>query len=125
MKVVGIILLVLGLAGLGGGAYGMTKEQEARDTIAAKQQLLREAAPGLEKDLGVDLGNIVDLVAIDRVTKDDPFLPDDVRNAAWDILGAMGDEEDMATVKLGGFGAGGVFTAIGLLLFGLGSRKKS
>jgi hypothetical protein len=125
MRAAGIILLVLGLAGLGGGAYGMTQEQAARDTIAEKQKLLREAAPGLEKDLGVDLNDIADLVAIDRVTKDDPLLPDDVRNAAWDILGAMGDEEDMAMVKLGGFAAGGGLSVVGLFLFVLGSRKKS
>lgn len=125
MKVAGIIFLVLGLAGLGGGAYGMTQEKAARDTIEQKQQLLRDAAPGLEKDLGLSLDNIVDLVAIDRATKDDFMLPDDVRNAAWDILNAMGDEEDNAMVKMGGFGAGGTFLTIGLLLFGLGSRKKS
>ncbi|MFV8749818.1 hypothetical protein ACNOYE_04655 [Nannocystaceae bacterium ST9] len=124
MKVVGIIFLVLGLGGLGGGVYGMTQEQAARDTIVEKQELLRKAAPGLEKDLGVDLNNIVDLVAIDRVTKDDIMLPDDVRNAAWDILNAMGDEEDMAAVKLGGFAGGGGGLAIGLLLVVLGSRKK-
>jgi hypothetical protein len=125
MKVVGIILLVLGLAGLGGGVYGMQGEQKAKDTIAEKQKLLRDAAPGLEKDLGLDLNDIVDLVAIDRAIKDDFMLPDDVRNAAWDILGAMGDEEDMAAVKTGGFAAGGGLSAVGLLLLVLGMRKKA
>jgi hypothetical protein len=125
MKVVGIILSFLGLAGIGGGVYGMTKEQAARDTIDAKQKLLREAAPGLEEDLDLDLDDIADLVAIDRVTKDDVMLPDDVRNAAWDILDAMGDEEDMAMVKTGGFAAGGVLTTLGLLLVVLSLRKKA
>jgi hypothetical protein len=124
MKVVGIIFLVLGLAGLGGGVYGMTQEQAARETIDKNQSLLREAAPGLEKDLGLSLDDIGDLVAIDRVTKDDILLPDDVRNAAWDILNAMGDEEEMAMAKLGGFAGGGGLTALGLLFVGLGSRKK-
>lgn len=124
MKIVGIILLVLGLAGLGGGAYGMTEEQKARDTITTKQQLLRDAAPGIEKDLGLDLTNIKDLVAIDQAIKDDFMLPDDVRNAAWDILMAMGDEEDMAKVKLGGFAGGGGLSVLGLLLVVLGSRNK-
>jgi hypothetical protein len=124
MKAVGIIFLVLGLVGLGGGVYGMTQEQAARDTIEQKQTLLRDAAPGLEKDLGLSLDDIGDLVAIDMATKDDILLPDDVRNAAWDILNAMGDEEDMAMVKLGGLGGGGGLTALGLLFVGLGSRKK-
>ncbi len=53
------------------------------------------------------------------------MVPEDVRNAAWDILGAMGDEEDMAMAKMGGFGAGGALSLIGVVLFGLGSRKKS
>jgi hypothetical protein len=125
MKAVGIIFLVLGLAGLGGGAYGMTQEQAARDTIADKQKLLRDAAPGIETDLGLDLDNIADLVAIDRAIKDDIMLPDDVRNAAWDILDAMGDEEDMAMAKKGGFAGGGVGLVLGLLFLGLGMRKKS
>lgn len=125
MKAVGIIFLVLGLAGLGGGVYGMTQEQAARDTIAQKQDLLRDAAPGIEKDLGLDLSDIEDLVAIDRAIKDDFMLPEDVRNAAWDILNAMGDEEEMAMVKLGGFAGGGGGLVIGLVLFGLGMRKKS
>jgi hypothetical protein len=125
MKVVGIIFLVLGLGGLGGGVYGMTQEQAARDTIDQKKTVLRDALPGLEQELGISLDNIGDLVAIDRVMQDDFMLPDDVRNAAWDILDAMGEEEDMGMVKMGGFGAGGGFLAIGLLLFALGSRKKS
>lgn len=123
MKVVGIIFLVLGLAGLGGGVYGMTQEQAARDTIDQKKTLLREAAPGLETDLGMKLDDIGDLVAIDRAIKDDLLLPDDVRNAAWDILNAMGDEEDMAMVKLGGLGGGGGLLVLGLLLTVLGGRK--
>lgn len=125
MKAVGIIFLVLGLVGLGGGAYGMTQEQAAHDTIEQKQKLLREAVPGLEKNIGLDLNDIVDLVTIDQVVKDDFMLPDDVRNAAWDILNAMGDEEDMAMVKLGGFAGGGGLLVIGLLLFVLGGRKKA
>ena len=125
MKVVGIIFLVLGLAGLGGGAYGMTEEKKAHDTIEQKQNLLREAAPGIEKDLGLNLSDIADLVAIDRAIKDDFMLPEDVRNAAWDILDAMGDEEEMGMVKMGGFAGGGGLFAIGALLFGLGMRKKS
>lgn len=125
MKTVGIIFLVLGLAGLGGGVYGMTQEQAARDTIDEKKALLRKAAPGLEEDLGLDLDDVVDLVAIDRETKDNVMLPEDVRNAAWDILGAMGDEEDMAMVKLGGFAGGGVGSVLGLLLIVLGGRKKN
>jgi hypothetical protein len=123
MKAVGIIFLVLGLAGLGGGVYGMTQEQAARETIDQKQSLLRESAPGLEKDLGLKLDDIADLVAIDRATKDDIMLPEDVRNAAWDILGAMGDEEEMGMIKLGGFAAGGGLAVIGLLLTVLGGRK--
>jgi hypothetical protein len=123
MKAVGIIFLVLGLVGLGGGVYGMTQEQAARDTIEQKQTLLRDAAPGLEKDLGLSLDDIGDLVAIDMATKDDILLPDDVRNAAWDILNAMGDEEDMAMVKLGGLGGGGGLLALGVLFVALGSRK--
>ncbi|HLT36552.1 MAG TPA: hypothetical protein VK034_09705 [Enhygromyxa sp.] len=125
MKTVGIILLVLGLAGLGGGVYGMTQEQAARDTIAQKQNLLREAAPTIETELGLKLDDIADLVAIDRAIKDNVMLPDDVRNAAWDILNAMGDEEDMAKVKLGGFAGGGGLLVIGLLLFVLGARKQA
>jgi hypothetical protein len=124
MKIAGIILLVLGLAGLGGGAYGMTEEQKARDTIAERQKLLRDTAPTLETELGLDLGNIKDLVALDQAIKDDIMLPDNVRNAAWDILMAMGDEEDMANVKKAGFGGGGGLTLIGLLLVVLGGRKQ-
>jgi hypothetical protein len=124
MKIAGIILLVLGLAGLGGGAYGMTEEQKARDTIAERQKLLRDTAPTLETELGLDLGDIKDLVALDQAIKDDIMLPDNVRNAAWDILMAMGDEEDMANVKKAGFGGGGGLTLIGLLLVVLGSRNK-
>ncbi len=124
MKIAGIILLVLGLAGLGGGAYGMTEEQKARDTIADRQKLLRDTAPTLETELGLDLDDIKDLVALDQAIKDDIMLPDNVRNAAWDILMAMGDEEDMANVKKAGFGGGGGLTLIGLLLVVLGSRKK-
>jgi hypothetical protein len=123
MKAVGIIFLVLGLVGLGGGAYGMTQEKAARDTIEQKQTLLRDAAPGLEKDLGLSLDDIGDLVAIDMATKDDLLLPDDVRNAAWDILNAMGDEEEMGMVKLGGLAGGGGLFGLGLLLFLLGGRK--
>jgi hypothetical protein len=125
MKAVGIIFLVLGLAGLGGGAYGMTQEKAAHDTIAEKQDLLRESFPGLEKDLGLSLDDIGDLVAIDQTIKDDSLMPEDVRNAAWDILGAMGDEEEMGMVKLGGFAGGGVFFALGALLTLLGGKKKS
>jgi hypothetical protein len=125
MKAVGIIFLVLGLAGLGGGAYGMTQEKAAHDTIAEKQGLLRESFPGLEKDLGLSLDDIGDLVAIDQTIKDDSLMPEDVRNAAWDILGAMGDEEEMGMVKLGGFAGGGVFFALGALLTLLGGKKKS
>lgn len=124
MKIAGIILLVLGLAGLGGGAYGMTEEHKARDTIADRQKLLRDTAPTLETELGLDLDDIKDLVALDQAIKDDIMLPDNVRNAAWDILMAMGDEEDMANVKKAGFGGGGGLTLIGLLLVVLGSRKK-
>lgn len=124
MKIAGIILLVLGLAGLGGGAYGMTEEQKARDTISDRQKVLRDTIPGLETDIGVKLDDIKDLVALDRAIKDDILLPDNVRNAAWDILMAMGDEEDMANVKKAGFGGGGGLTLIGLLLVVLGSRKK-
>lgn len=124
MKIAGIILLVLGLAGLGGGAYGMTEEQKAHDTIADRQKLLRDTAPTLETELGLDLNDIKDLVALDQAIKDDIMLPDNVRNAAWDILMAMGDEEDMANVKKAGFGGGGGLTLIGLLLVVLGSRNK-
>lgn len=124
MRIAGIILLVLGLAGLGGGAYGMTEEQKARDTIADRQKLLRDTIPGLETEIGVKLTSIEDLVMLDRAIKDDIMLPDNVRNAAWDILGAMGDEEDMANVKTAGFGGGGALSAIGLLLVVLGGRKK-
>jgi hypothetical protein len=125
MKAVGIIFLVLGLAGLGGGAYGMTQEKAAHDTIAQKQALLRESFPGLEKELDLSLDDIGDLVAIDQTIKGDLMMPEDVRNAAWDILGAMGDEEEMGMVKLGGFAGGGGFFALGLLLFVLGGRKKT
>ena len=125
MKAVGIILLVLGLAGLGGGVYGMTKEKEAQQTIEQKQKLLRDTFPGLEQEAGVSYDDIADLVAVDREIKDNIMLPDDVRNAAWDILDAMGDEEDMAMAKMGGFGSGGALLTIGLVLFGLGARKKS
>jgi hypothetical protein len=125
MKAVGIIFLVLGLAGLGGGAYGMTQEKAAHDTITQKQGLLRESFPGLEKDLGLSLEDIGDLVAIDQTIKDDSLMPEDVRNAAWDILNAMGDEEEMGMVKLGGFAGGGVFFALGALLTLLGGKKKS
>lgn len=125
MKVVGIIFLVLGLAGLGGGAYGMTQEKAARDTIDEKQTLLRESAPGLEENLGLSLDDIGDLVAIDRGIKDDITLTNEIRNAAWDILNAMGEEEDMAMVKLVGFAGGGGLLVVGLLLTVLGSRKKS
>ncbi len=124
MKVVGIIFLVLGLAGLGGGAYGMTEEQKARDTIATNQQALRDELPMLETELKLKLDDIEDLVAIDRALKDDFLAPEKIRNAAWDILGAMGDEEDMAKVKMGGFAGGGGLLALGLLFIGLGSRKK-
>lgn len=123
MKAVGIIFLVLGLAGLGGGVFGMTQEQAARETIEQKQALLRESAPGLEKDLGLKLDDIGDLVAIDRATKDDLLLPDDVRNAAWDILNAMGDEEEMGMAKLVGLAGGGGLLVVGLLLTVLGGRK--
>jgi hypothetical protein len=123
MKVVGIIFLVLGLSGLGGGAYGMTQEKAAQDTIDQKQTLLRKEIPGIETDLGLKLDDIGDLVAIDREIKDNPLLPADVQNAAWDILNAMGDEEDMAMVKLGGLAGGGGLLVVGLLLTVLGSRK--
>jgi hypothetical protein len=123
MKVVGIIFLVLGLAGLGGGAYGMTQEKAAQDTIDQKQTLLRKEIPGIETELNLKLDDIGDLVAIDREIKDNPLLPADVQNAAWDILNAMGDEEDMAMVKLGGFAGGGGLLVVGLLLTVLGSRK--
>ncbi len=103
----------------------MTQEQAARETIANKKSLLREAVPGIEKDVGLNLDDIADLVAIDRVMKDDILLADDVRNAAWDILGAMGDEEDMAKAKLGGFAGGGTALALGLILFVVGGRKKT
>jgi hypothetical protein len=125
MKAVGIILLVLGLAGIGGGAYGMTKEQAARDTIDSNQKLLREAMPGIEEELDLDLDDIADLVAIDRALKDNFMAPDEVRNAAWDILGAMGDEEEMAMVKTVGLAAGSVLTTLGLLLVVLSLRKKT
>lgn len=125
MKAVGIILLVLGLAGLGGGVYGMTQEQAARDTIAEKQTLLREAIPGIEEELKLKLDDIGDLVAIDREIKDNFMIPEGTRNAAWDILDAMGDEEDMAMVKLGGLAGGGGLLVVGLLLTVLGSRKKT
>jgi hypothetical protein len=84
MKIAGIILLVLGLAGLGGGAYGITEEKKARDTIADRQKLLRDTAPTLETELGLDLNlnDIKDLVALDRAIKDDIMLLDNVRNAA-------------------------------------------
>jgi hypothetical protein len=124
MKAVGIIFLVLGLAGLGGGAYGMTQEKAAHDTIEQKQTLLRKEIPGIETELGLKLDDIGDLVAIDREIKDNPLLPADVQNAAWDILNAMGDEEEMGMVKLGGLAGGGGFLVVGLLLTVLGSRKK-
>jgi hypothetical protein len=124
MKAIGIIFLVLGLAGLGGGVYGMTQEQAARDTIEQKQNLLRKEIPGIETELALKLDDIGDLVAIDREIKDNPLLPSDVQNAAWDILNAMGDEEDMAMAKLAGFAGGGGFLVIGLLLTVLGGRKK-
>lgn len=123
MKVVGIIFLVLGLAGLGGGVYGMTQEQAARDTIAEKQNLLRETFPDLETAAKLD--DIGDLVAIDRELKDNVMIPQGTRDAAWDILNAMGDEEDMAMAKMGGFAGGGGLLVVGLLLTGLGSRKKT
>ena len=81
IKIAGIILLVLGLAGLGGGAYGITEEKKARDTIADRQKLLRDTAPTLEAELGLDLNDIKDLVALDRAIKDDIMLLDNVRNA--------------------------------------------
>ena len=81
IKIAGIILLVLGLAGLGGGAYGITEEKKARDTIADRQKLLRDTAPTLETELGLDLNDIKDLVALDRAIKDDIMLLDNVRNA--------------------------------------------
>jgi hypothetical protein len=123
MKVVGIIFLVLGLAGLGGGVYGMQQEQAARDTISEKQTLLRETFPDLESAAKLD--DIVDLVAIDRELKDNFMIPEGTRDAAWDILNAMGDEEDMKMAKMGGFAGGGGLLAVGLLLTVLGSRKKT
>ena len=124
MKAIGIIFLVLGLAGLGGGAYGMTQEKAAHETIAEKQALLRESFPGIEQELGLKLDDIKDLVAIDQTIKDDLLMPDNVRNAAWDILNAMGEEEEMGMVKLGGFAGGGVFFLLGAVLFGIGAGKK-
>jgi hypothetical protein len=123
MKVVGIIFLVLGLAGLGGGVYGMQQEQAARDTISEKQTLLRETFPDLESAAKLD--DIGDLVAIDRELKDNFMIPEGTRDAAWDILNAMGDEEDMKMAKMGGFAGGGGLLAVGLLLTVLGSRKKT
>jgi hypothetical protein len=102
----------------------MTQEQAARDTIAAKQSLLRETFPGLEQEANISYDDIADLVAVDRELKDNFMAPPDVREAAWDILDAMGDEEDNAMLKKGGFAGGGGLLTIGIVLLGLGMRKK-
>lgn len=100
MKKAGIVILVLGILGLGVGVFGLISEQSARGTIEEKQALLSETVPELT-DVA-DLNDVADLVSIERMLSGDPSHPPEVQSAATDILDAMGDEQDMVTVKLGG-----------------------
>ena len=121
MKKAGIVILVLGILGLGVGVFGLISEQSARGTIEEKQALLSETVPELT-DVA-DLNDVADLVSIERMLSGDPSHPPEVQSAATDILDAMGDEQDMVTVKLGGLAGGGVLALLGGLLFVLGRKR--
>jgi len=120
MRIVGIILLVLGLAGIGAGVYGMMTLEECDSVISTNTSTLREKFPELE---GVaDLTSISDLVAVDRILKDSGDLA--TKYLAWNILMAMGDKDDATMIQNVGFGAGGGLFVVGLLLTLLGGKKK-
>ncbi|MDX9720181.1 MAG: hypothetical protein RBU37_05510 [Myxococcota bacterium] len=116
MRILGILLIVLGLGAAGAGVYGHLEMQANQNTIDTNTAELKKILP---ED---DLTDIKTLVAIDRVLKE--AAPPGKQDLAWDILNAMGDIEDNTMLRNVGFGAGGGLLLIGILLAALGGKKK-